>query len=742
MPYNKNGEFYVEGLTWTEEEKERLEKCFHHFRYEIESSIRKKRGLEVFEEEKSENVSLQNEESNLQKKNKHLQEEFEKKIFQSPEEELENRTVYRSICEENNDANGENLVEDMDAFYREVLKNRIKDFEESTGIREVAKNFGKYNRTYERDYFLNIVEKYNNGGGFNSAGVLEEKIKFGELTADKVYQLIYEGLSPSFPNEQDRIKNKNNFILCVGMNRTLNPTGDYRLAKKPVFSWSRVRTNAAFAFRAFYDLGLWIGFAIPEGYYVLDIDQPEDVEAFRSEIRQTSLQNGWNIFQTVNGFHVWAQEGRETEGLKNTHYVLRNGFRATVRKHGGYVVLMSHWNNRLFKVGLGEECSPTSVCNLTPHMAYFSSRYWISRGNGTGWELNPYFLATEKYSCEKTPTPLPLLSESEQKQLDLHSDNTDFSDDPVSAKKIQQNTEQDETVKLLTKSLSKIRVPVGGEARDHKKLKTFRDEVIQKGIEKLFDALPEDVTQLITSTAPPKGRYDRDTHAIVKAIRKKCKTKGVRHLTFLHSGNRAGMSKLSAEELKYILKNIFFHTENFKRSCFVFLRGYYHGATKMASTHQEKINSRPLGITRQEGEFIFQQKQIAKFAQYVLSLPKLPKYFTAQELEQIGIKGNAKGLGPSVRIYENGKQKRVRFLNPVGIRKLKIKRVNFTLQEHIEKFAHPYFLFKNAPKIHKDKQKTNKTTPFIHAHDYIFTPNFCINNSKNSCSKWKNGDFD
>ncbi|MCX8008657.1 MAG: bifunctional DNA primase/polymerase [Patescibacteria group bacterium] len=652
--------------------------------------------------------------STLKQHNKILQEQWEQKIFLSPQEELQQREIFRSIQEEEEQRKKEKarslespqkqqemIQKKQEEFQQDQLKRHAFFKNMATGkLKEASKGFGKFNRKMEYAKFKEILDIYLNGGCLTSDNSFVTKLDFdaGKKTADSALFYVNDFLLPSYMLEGPQShKFQNNFVLCCGMNKTLNPTGDYKIAKKPVMAWKDCKTNLLNAFRAFFDLGLWVALAVPEGFIVLDIDSQEDVPKIQQHVLgEHNKAIKTDILQTNNGFHLWFQDNTGPQ-IKNTHHILKNGMKATIRKHGSYVIFLSHWKNQEFSPGFPKEYKPKLFLDNSEFMAFFSSRFWVSFSD----KECPFLLPDFEPQCVDHKEKEYPTTQSEQFW--------DFQQDanlPMGSLVQETQNKPQTKEKYLTIHNPWNAFLFNCKTKNPPKEKfALRDFVIQNCTGILFNLLPNDTHKLIQESQPAKGRFDKPTHAIVSQVRKFCKTKGKRHLTFLSCGVHAGQAKLSLPEIIYILQNIYHFTDNFPQSSVTFAKGYLFGATQRPSSHAQKIQSRPKGLSKQEGEEIFIRDQIIKTARYLKNLKKIPKYITSEELEAIGIHGNCKGLGVTKRIRINGKQTRVREVNPYGVRKLKLNAVNFEREDHQKKFLSLYLLFKGNPKPTKPKKE-------------------------------------
>lgn len=440
------------------------------------------------------------------------------------------------------------------------------------------------------------------------------------------------------------------FVICKGVNEFYNPEHSYRKAKEPVFRWKEETHTFSEALAYMYEFGTWIGVAVPNGMVILDIDQPEDVKTMLQNKSEYIEPNA--VYRTHNGFHVWFKVQSEFEKkITNTHYVLQNGMKATVRKNGSYVIIYAP----------GEKVQEGNEYKIYPEnskILHVSTRYWMC------YNEIPELEKSSVFQFQEFGRDSGLNFQQEKLNLQQESTNSVFSD------------------------ISSV-LPFVRPASKEKKNKY---QIVEEITEKYYNLLPQDVKNIILSTAPENG-YDYNTTLIKKVIQHKCEKKGERHHTYLKLGNRAGFLKLSLKEIRSILYFSRNYTTDIVRTANTFMRGYVYSALKLdQSLHMLKLKKRRRNISPSQREENFKKEQFKKIYDYLISLDQVPQYVTTQDLKKAGVLCRGKGLGSSCRVYINGVRTRIRFLNTQFIRQVKRRNISFE-----EKFMKKIFMFKKIP---------------------------------------------
>lgn len=168
------------------------------------------------------------------------------------------------------------------------------------------------------------------------------------------------------------------FFPCVGYNKALNPELNEEVAKIPLFNYRKEKFFLKDVLRMFFDIGIWIGYIIPKNMVVFDF---HCVDSFKEIYR--SLIESTLIYQTPNGFQIWfsvdSQDANFWDVVQNGGLcLLKNSYTANILTQGSYVILYSHWKNRLHSPGQDiEEFFPLLFDESVFIASYLSNRFPI-----------------------------------------------------------------------------------------------------------------------------------------------------------------------------------------------------------------------------------------------------------------------------------------------------------------------------------------------------------------------------
>jgi hypothetical protein len=161
-----------------------------------------------------------------------------------------------------------------------------------------------------------------------------------------------------------------NAILCKGYHPQYNPTGDYKIAKTPV---STGFTSEAYVppseeeCQKWLAEGGWLGFLVPPGVLVLDVEDQDAIDQIEIIIMEQRLTVG--VHKSRNGKHYFF---RADTYSANSQMLVKSGLKVTYRVAGkNYLILApsDHPHRKWITYVSPGNCSqlPDSLTPLNKH---------------------------------------------------------------------------------------------------------------------------------------------------------------------------------------------------------------------------------------------------------------------------------------------------------------------------------------------------------------------------------------
>ena len=143
-------------------------------------------------------------------------------------------------------------------------------------------------------------------------------------------------------------------IRCKGYDKKYNPENDYKTSKEPVDSGF---TNDDFSGLTLLEIeswekaGGWIGWLIPKGLIILDVENSETISYIKSLCNKLKIITPQH--KTNSGKHFFFRTNKQLTGASEVF--TKSGVTVTYRMGGKNYLILSPTNNRSWETALSDK---------------------------------------------------------------------------------------------------------------------------------------------------------------------------------------------------------------------------------------------------------------------------------------------------------------------------------------------------------------------------------------------------
>jgi hypothetical protein len=140
-------------------------------------------------------------------------------------------------------------------------------------------------------------------------------------------------------------------VRCKGYNPTFNPKKDYRTAKEAIdvgFTKEDFKGLTLTEIEQWEKTGGWVGWLIPRGYIVLDVEDQESIEYLKILCKKLNIEPPEH--NSNKGKHFFFSSSKEFPGASMVY--TKSGLKVTYRVGGKNYVILAPTNGRTWEVTL------------------------------------------------------------------------------------------------------------------------------------------------------------------------------------------------------------------------------------------------------------------------------------------------------------------------------------------------------------------------------------------------------